>query len=105
MLLLGNVGQQLDIGDLANDVQHLAREVHRIDGNVLTGHRADQDAERTLAQLAAENQELKLYLAATVRLLVAKNVVTADELRTIVDEIDRSDGTADGKFTGPVAPP
>jgi len=105
MLLLGNVGQQLDIGDLARDVNQLARELDRVDQNVLAGHRTEQDIGRTLDRLEAENQELKLYLAATVRLLVAKNVVTATELRAIVDEIDRSDGTADGKFSGPVAPP
>ena len=104
MLLLGNVGQQLDIGDLARDVNQLARELDRVDQNVLAGHRTEQDVGRALDRLEAENQELKLYLAAAVRLLVAKNVVTADELRAIVDEIDRSDGAADGKFSGPVTP-
>ena len=35
MLLLGNVGQQLDVGDLARDVNQLARELDRVDQNAV----------------------------------------------------------------------
>lgn len=93
MLLLGNVGQQLDIQDTERALASLSHQLHQ------TGQ-FDREVANRLDQLAAENAELKLYLAAVVRLLASKNVVSDAELRTIVDAIDRSDGTADGQFTG-----
>jgi len=97
MLLLGNVGQQLDIQDTERALTQLAQQLRE------TGQ-FDHEVARRLDQITAENAELKLYLAAVLRLLVSKNVVTPDELKGIVDTIDRSDGQADGKFTGQVAP-
>ncbi len=93
MLLLGNLGQQLDINDTQAALSQIDAQLDQIG-------RSDQDLSRRIQQLTAENQELKLYLAAVVRLLAAKNIVTDAELRAIVDAIDRSDGAADGKFTG-----
>jgi len=93
MLLLGNVGQQLDIQDTERSLADLSHRLRQ-------SGQFDREAARRLDQLAAENAELKLYLAAIVRLLASKNIVTDAELRSIVDAIDRSDGTADGKFTG-----
>jgi hypothetical protein len=93
MLLLGNLGQQLDINDTQAALSQIDAQLDQVDRN-------DQDLARRVQLLTTENQELKLYLAAVVRLLVAKNMVTDAELRTIVDAIDRSDGAADGRFTG-----
>jgi hypothetical protein len=47
---------------------------------------------------------LKLYLAAVLRLLVAKKVATADEIKAVVAAIDREDGVADNRFTGRMLP-
>lgn len=52
------------------------------------------------AVLHAENDELKLYLAAVVRLLVDKRVCTVDEIKSIVHELDSADGAVDGKMQG-----
>jgi hypothetical protein len=49
-----------------------------------------------------ENGELKLHLAALTRLLVAKGVLTRQELAELADSIDRADGQADGRYTGPL---
>ena len=97
MLLLGNVGQQLDIQDTERALAQMAQQLRE------TG-RFDHEVARRLDQITAENAELKLYLAAVVRLLVSKNVVTPGELKEIVNAIDRADGQADGKFTGQIAP-
>jgi hypothetical protein len=98
MLLLGNVGQQLDIGDL----QH---ELGRITSHLEAGSQFDRQTADALKRLARENAELKLYLAALIRLLAGKGVVTSAELAAIVDAIDRSDGSADGGYTGPLRGP
>lgn len=81
MLLLGDVGQQLDLGDLSGEV---ARMQDAFAGN------ADMDREQgeAIEQLQAENRELKLYLATLLRLLVAKGVVRADEVETTVRAIE-----------------
>jgi len=96
MLLLGNVGQQLDIADTEQAIAQLAEQLRR-------SERVDRDLVQRVERLGAENAELKLYLAAVVRLLVSKGVVSHGDLKTIVDAIDRSDGRADGKFTGDIS--
>lgn len=97
MLLLGDLGQQLDIRDTQAALQHLNQQL-------AAARQADHGAARSLEALARENAELKLYLAAVTRLLVAKGVVTPRELADIVDVIDRSDGQADGGFSGRIPP-
>ncbi len=97
MLLLGDLGQQLDIHDTRAELAHLHDRLRA------TGQ-FDREVATRLDRLAAENAELKLYLAAVVRLLVAKGLVGADELKQIVDVIDRSDGCGDGQFTGNIPP-
>ena len=49
----------------------------------------DQEQAQVIEQLQKENQELKLYLATLIRLLVAKGVVRADEVETTVRAIER----------------
>jgi len=56
-----------------------------------------------LKKLEEENDELRLYLAAIVRLLVTKGLVSRDEVLNFVEAIDAEDGAADGKFDGPIA--
>lgn len=97
MLLLGDVGQQLDIRDTQRALAQIGARLHA--GGKFDAHVADE-----LEALTRENGELKLYLAAVVRLLLAKGVVTQAELEDIVKTIDRSDGSADGRFDGDVVP-
>ena len=81
MLLLGDVGQQLDLSDLGNEV---ARMQDSFAGNV----DVDREQGEAIKQLQQENQELKLYLATLIRLLVAKGVVRPDEVETTVRAIE-----------------
>ena len=82
MLLLGNVGQQLDIGDLNNEIAGMQSAFAQ-------NQDLDQDQAQVIEQLQKENQELKLYLATLIRLLVAKGVVRAEEVETTVRAIER----------------
>jgi hypothetical protein len=95
-LLLGDIGNRLDIGDCEQDIANLAAGLTR-QGQVDSG----QDAR--IATLEAENRELKLYLAAVIRLLVARGAMDADEFARLIDVIDRADGAADGQFGGDIA--
>jgi Tfp pilus assembly protein PilO len=93
-LLLGNLGQQLDLSDQQREMDDLRDELRRT-------QRSQADA-TTLAELRAENDELRLYLTALMRLLAAKGVVTREELEQIVAAIDAEDGESDGGRRGSV---
>lgn len=46
-----------------------------------------QDLEEQLARLRKENDELKLYLAALLNIVVCKEIATEDEIRQLVDSL------------------
>jgi hypothetical protein len=97
MLLLGNIGQQLDLSD------HRA-ELERLERGISVERALREGADEMIGRLRRDNNELRLYLAAIVRLLLAKDVVTLDEIRQIVDALDREDEQLDGAYGGPVVP-
>jgi hypothetical protein len=94
-LFLGDIGNRLDIEDCENDIRRLKQSLGS-QGSV------DRSQDREIARLQDENSELKLYLAAVIRLLMAKGVVEADEITKLVRAIDREDGSADGRMSGPL---
>lgn len=92
-LLLGDIGNRLDIEDTEQDIAHLKREI-------AGAFHKDMSQDQKINALVAENAELKLYLAAIVRLLVSKGAVSNEELKGMVQAIDAEDGAVDGKFSG-----
>jgi hypothetical protein len=95
MLLLGNIGQQLDIEDHRAELEQLRREMR-------SEHRGSAPSDARLERLEEENDELRLYLAAVVRLLMTKGLVSRNEMQEFVEAIDAEDGAADGRFDGPI---
>jgi len=83
-LFLGDIGNRLDIADTERDVEGLQRRLRSKD-------RADRAQDERLAALERENDQLKLYLASLVRLLVSKGTLSHDELAALVDGIDTDD--------------
>jgi regulator of replication initiation timing len=83
MMLLGNVGQQLDISDLSNAIGQMQSAVGQTQN-------LDSKQERSIEELRQENHELKLYLATLMRLLVAKGVIKQEEVDTAVQAIDKT---------------
>ena len=81
MLLLGNVGQQLDIGDLENAITQMQ-------SSVVENSQVDHEQARSIELLQQENQELKLYLATLMKLLVSKGVLKPEEVETAVRAIE-----------------
>jgi hypothetical protein len=92
-LLLGDLGQQLDLADQKAEIEQMREEIRRSRSS--GGGSAGQ-----IEGLQAENDELRLWLAAIIRVLVSKRVVSQEEIRRIVAAIDAEDGTVDGRFTG-----
>ena len=81
MLLMGNVGQQLDIGDVEN-------AVNEMQSAFLENQQVDLKQERSITELRQENQELKLYMATLIRLLVSKGTLTQAEVDATVRAIE-----------------
>lgn len=82
MMLLGNVGQQLDIGDLDNAVAEMRNDIAQ-------KGQLDREQGQDIEQLKNENHELKLYLATLIRLLVAKGILKQEEVGAIVSAIEK----------------
>jgi hypothetical protein len=92
-LFLGDLGQQLDLSDQKREIEQLREE--------LRGRRtASGSGGADIEGLQAENDELRLYLAAVVRLLISKGIVSRDEMRKLVDALDAEDGKRDGRYKG-----
>ena len=95
-LLLGDIGNRLDIADTEE-------EIHRIKREIGGGYRKDQSQDRKIEELQKENMELKLYLSSLIRILANKNTITHEELNVMVGLIDAEDGHVDGKHSGPIS--
>ena len=94
-LLLGDIGNRLDIADTEQDIARLRHELS-------TASRKDMSQDETIDALVNENAEIKLYLASMIRLLTAKGNISREELEAMVEAVDAEDGTVDGKYEGNV---
>ncbi|MHC5083676.1 MAG: hypothetical protein ACYTET_07020 [Planctomycetota bacterium] len=94
-LILGDVGNRLDISDCEQDIRVLKESLMEI-------HQEGQNIDGELLAVRRENDQLKLYIAALMRLLISKQVLSKDEIEKMVDIIDAEDGAMDGKARGDV---
>ncbi len=92
-LFLGDIGNRLDIADVEQEVQRLRKNMH-------AGEHNDTVQDNAIEQLIYENAELKLYLAALIRLLISNSTVSQEDIEKMVSELDASDGRMDGKYDG-----
>ena len=76
-LLLGDIGNRLDIEDNEERVAQLRAELRR-------QRQTDADQDVVINLLADENDQLKLAIAGLARLLVDKGVASAGEIESIV---------------------
>lgn len=87
---------QADLDACEADIARLCEHFHLQSG-------LDGQQDSRMAMLEAENGELKLYLAAVIRLMIARGVATREEFARLVDVVDCSDGSEDGQFGGDIA--
>lgn len=87
---LGDIGNRLDIAECEQDIKVLKESLMQI-------HQEGQSQDTELMAVQRENDQLKLYVAAVIRLLISKGVLREEEIRKMVDIIDAEDGALDGK--------
>ncbi len=95
-LFLGDIGNRLDIEDCEGEIARLRQ-------NLGAQSSIDRSQDQQIQALRADNDELKLYLAALIRLLTSRNVISTGEITKLVEAIDAEDGSIDGRAAGPIA--
>ena len=88
-ILLGDLGQSLDIEKTRSEVKDQAMQQAREASKLST---AALDIER----LKRQNGELRLAVVALTRFLIRRGVVNEGELQAFIREIDAEDGKVDG---------
>ena len=83
MLLLGNVGQQLDIEDIENDMLRLRTRI-------TSQQSTDRTQDEALITLRREVTDLKLVVGELARLLVASGALPAEAVERLVRGVDRT---------------
>lgn len=96
MLLLGDLGQQLDIEEQKRQINDLKNKVRS------ESKRTSQSVELRLDILERNCDEIKLYMATLIHYLVAKGSIDVSEFQSLVDEIDAEDGSTDGRYKGTI---
>jgi hypothetical protein len=83
MLLMGNVGQQLDIEDIEDDMV-------RLRARITSQQSTDRTQDEALITLRREVTDLKLVVGELARLLVASGALPAEAVERLVRGVDRT---------------
>jgi len=94
-LLLGDIGNRLDIEDTEREITKLSRKLFK-------ASLSDMSQDQKIDTLIKENAELKLYFVSVIRLLRAKETLSKEDLKAMVEAVDAEDGSSDGKYEGSI---
>jgi len=97
-ILLGDLGQSLDIENTRSAVKDQAMQQARNTSKLF-------NAGIEIDRLKRQNGELRLAVVALTRFLIERGVVNEGELEAFIREIDREDGTVDGRLASPPPKP
>ncbi|MBB5350581.1 hypothetical protein HNR46_000809 [Haloferula luteola] len=91
-ILLGDIGNRLDISDTEQEIASL-KEVQKCTTKSIS------DREDQIDQLLREVGTQKLAIQALTRFIVSKGIILQDELDDFIKEVDAEDGVIDGQMT------
>ena len=80
-LLLGDVGNRLDIADNEERIESVRRRLNK-------SRNTDRRQDDAIAALQDENEQLELCLAALMTTLEKKGILASDEVRSLVEKLD-----------------
>ena len=90
-MLLGDIGNRLDISDNEQRIAQIQRDQRR---KYSAKSSKDKSQDEAIAALQADVSQLELALGTMATLLISKGVVTTDELGRLVEVIESGDGEA-----------
>ena len=90
-LLLGDIGNRMDIADAENQIAFLEKR-QKLASQALTSK------ELKISVLQAELERQRLATTALSRFLIEKGVIEEVELEEFIQEVDAEDGVIDGKL-------
>ena len=96
--LVNDIAQDKHSSDLTDEIVRLQDELEK------QRNSSPMPSSLPIKELQKENDELKLYIAALVKILISKGVMTPDEIKQMIAVVDSQDGSQDGKFTGNINP-
>jgi hypothetical protein len=101
---IGGLFGLLDIAvDLSNARERSAMQKDIADLKAKAAKEPDP-VQAELASLRAMNGELRLYVATLLRLLLAKGIMSRDDLATMLENVDGEDGKMDQAHAGKLVP-
>ena len=90
-LLLGDVGNRLDIADAEQQIESVKRSNSRV-RNELASRQLE------ISRLRSELGRQKLAIEALTRFLITKGIVDEADLESFITEVDAEDGEIDGQL-------
>ncbi len=81
-LLLGDIGNRLDIADTEQDIGEIRHEL-------AAKRNLDESQDEAIRRLQEENQQLEICVAALVKTLQRKGIFTLEEVSNLVRLIDQ----------------
>jgi cell division septum initiation protein DivIVA len=100
--LLGDFGQQMDLSDHEDKIADQEERIRDLRNKLAEKARKVETTEESVIQLQVECDQLKLYLAAVVRILIDKGLTSQAAIKRLVELIDVEDGKADGRMEGEI---
>jgi len=90
-LLLGDLGNRLDIADTEREIRSVKRANLRARSQLAAKH-------TQISALRSELGRQKLAIEALTRFLISKDIIDETELGDFIEAVDAEDGEIDGKL-------
>ena len=96
-MFISDTDEQFDLDQQKEQIQRLKSKL--VDQRTSC---ASYETKNRILLLESENDELRLYVTALTRLLIAKGTIKKEEIEQLALEIDAEDGNVDGGYKGPI---
>ena len=87
-LLLGDIGNRLDIADTERDIAATKRELDGLHSEIHRSRAADASQDEVIRSMQREIDQLELCVTILLRLLRSRGTITTADLERLVDLID-----------------
>lgn len=87
-LLLGHIGNHLDIEDVEEEMEEIEEELEDVREELAKVRNLEENQAKAIQQLQKENAQLELCIAALVKALQKRGIVSEGEVKNLVNIIE-----------------